>query len=73
MNVLLIPEDFRHDQYILKPIFEALLGDLGRPSARVRVCIDPLLGGVRHGAEIRTLIGNRRSISRKGGRFCSLR
>ena len=47
MNVLLIPEDFRQDRYILKPIFEALMDDLGRPSARVEVCVDPLLGGVR--------------------------
>ena len=45
MRVLLIPEDFRKDQYILKPIFERLFSDLGRPSARVRVCQDPLLGG----------------------------
>ncbi len=47
MNVLLIPEDFRQDRYILKPIFEALMDNLGRPSARVEVCVDPLLGGVR--------------------------
>ena len=24
MRVLLIPEDFRNDQYVLKPIFEGL-------------------------------------------------
>ena len=46
MKVLLIPEDFRNDQYILKPIFAKLFGDLGRPSLRVEVCLDPLLGGV---------------------------
>ena len=45
MRVLLIPEDFRKDQYILKPIFERLFSNLGRPSARVRVCQEPLLGG----------------------------
>ena len=27
MKVLLIPEDFRNDQYILKPIFERLFSD----------------------------------------------
>lgn len=46
MNVLIIPEDFRKDQYMLKPIFSRLLADLGRPTARVVVCNPPLLGGV---------------------------
>ena len=46
MKVLVIPEDFRKDQYILKPIFEQLFIDLGRSSARVRVCQEPLLGGI---------------------------
>ncbi|MDE2929646.1 MAG: hypothetical protein OXQ27_01820 [Chloroflexota bacterium] len=46
MRVLLIPEDFRNDQYILKPIFERLCRDIGRSSLRVEVCLDPLLGGV---------------------------
>ena len=46
MNVLVIPEDFRKDQYILKPLFERLLRSMGRPNARVRVCQDPLLGGI---------------------------
>lgn len=44
--MLLIPEDFRNDQYILKPIFEGLIRDLGRPSLRVEMCLEPLLGGV---------------------------
>ena len=46
MNVLIIPEDFRNDQYILKPLFSRLFRDLGAASARVRVCYDPRLGGV---------------------------
>ena len=46
MNVLVIPEDFRKDQYILKPLFERLLRSVGRRNARVRVCQDPLLGGI---------------------------
>ena len=46
MNVLIIPEDFRRDQYILKPIFERLFRSIGRRRARVEVCRDPLLGGV---------------------------
>ena len=46
MNVLVIPEDFRKDQYLLKPVVEAMLTWVGKPRARVRVCCDPLLGGV---------------------------
>ena len=46
MNVLVIPEDFRKDQYILKPIIGRLFRSAGRPRASVRVCQDPLLGGV---------------------------
>ena len=47
MNVLIIPEDFRHDQYILKPLFSRLFRSIGKPRARVEVCRDPLLGGVQ--------------------------
>ena len=46
MNVLIIPEDFRKDQYILKPIFSRLFRSLGSPRARIQVCQDPLLGGI---------------------------
>ena len=46
MKVLVIPEDFRHDQYILKPLFERLFGTGGIRAARVNVCQDPRLGGV---------------------------
>jgi len=46
MNVLLIPEDFRNDQYMLAPLFSGLLNICGKPNANVRVCLDPLLGGV---------------------------
>jgi hypothetical protein len=44
-NVLVIPEDFRKDQYVLKPLVEAMFRALG-VRARVQVCRDPLLGGV---------------------------
>ncbi len=47
MKVLIIPEDFRKDQYLLKPLFERLFRSIGRRNARVRICQDPLLGGVR--------------------------
>ena len=46
MNVLIIPEDFRKDQYILKPLFERLFASFGKKRVKVRVCQDPLLGGV---------------------------
>ena len=46
MNVLIIPEDFRKDQYILKPLFTRLFRQLGVRSVEVEVCQNPLLGGV---------------------------
>ena len=45
MNVLVITEDFRNDQHLLKPLFKRLFATLGRKHARIRVCQDPLLGG----------------------------
>lgn len=45
MNVLVIPEDFRKDQYMLKPIVTAMLNWID-VAARVEVCQDPLLGGI---------------------------
>ena len=46
MNIMVIPEDFRKDQYILKPLFTRLFESIGVSSPRVRICQDPLLGGV---------------------------
>ena len=46
MNILIIPEDFRKDQYILKPLISRLLRRLGAPNPQVVVCRDPLLGGI---------------------------
>ncbi len=46
MNVLIIPEDFRKDQYVLKPIIQRMLAEIGKPKAKVQVCLDPVLGGV---------------------------
>lgn len=45
LRVLVIPEDPTNDQYVLKPICEALFADLGR-RARIEVLHDPHLGGV---------------------------
>jgi len=46
MKVLIIPEDFRKDQYILKPIIEAMFKHLEKRNTRIKVCQDPLLGGI---------------------------
>ena len=45
MNVLVIPEDFRKDQYTLRPLIKRLFRSR-RPQVKVDVCMDPLLGGV---------------------------
>jgi hypothetical protein len=45
VNVLVIPEDFRKDQYVLRPIVEQMMQAIG-VRAKVRVCMDPLLQGV---------------------------
>ena len=46
MNVMVIPEDFHNDQYILKPLFSRLFRRLGVPSVKVLVCQNPRLRGV---------------------------
>ena len=46
MNVLVVPEDFRNDQYLLKPLIERLFADIGKRGVKVKVCQDPLLGGI---------------------------
>jgi hypothetical protein len=44
-RVLVIPENFRKDQYVLEPIRVKLFDAVGR-KAKVIVCRDPLLGGI---------------------------
>ena len=46
MKFLIIPEDFRKDQYILYPMIQKLLENIGFANPKVRVCKDPLMGGV---------------------------
>ena len=46
MKVLIIPEDFTYDQYILKPIVTALLKNIGKYKAIIEVCQKPLLRGI---------------------------
>jgi len=46
VNVLIIPEDFRKDQHVLRPIISKMFAAVGKSKANIQVCIDPLLGGV---------------------------
>ena len=55
MNVLIIPEDFRNDQYILKPLFARLFRRLGVRSIEIEVCQNPLLGGVGNALNLNNL------------------
>ena len=56
MRVLIIPEDFRKDQYILKPLFSRLLRSIGASSVRVEVCRDHLMGGVGEALKLERLM-----------------
>ncbi|MDD9989002.1 MAG: hypothetical protein OXQ31_22215 [Spirochaetaceae bacterium] len=46
MRVLVIPEDFRKDQYLLRPLLSRLFQTIGKRHVRVEICRAPLLGGV---------------------------
>ena len=66
MNVLVIPESFQNDQFILKPLFKRLFTAIGRGNVRVRVCQDPLLGGVGEAlkiARIREVVKQHRGMT----------
>ncbi len=45
LTVLVIPEDPTNNGYILKPLIEALLADIGKPHAKVHVLTSPRLNG----------------------------
>ena len=47
-RVLVIPEDQTHDHYILQPLVERMLSELGKPNARVTVLPNPKLNGYAH-------------------------
>jgi hypothetical protein len=46
LKVLVIPEDFRKDQYMLRPLIRAMFEFVNKPNAKIEICTDPLLGGV---------------------------
>ena len=66
MNILVVPEDFCKDQYLLKPLFERLFRELGKAAARV-VCQDPLLGGIGEALKSERLAEVVDPLSRQGG------
>jgi hypothetical protein len=45
VRVLVIPEDFVKDQFVLLPLIEAMMRALGNPRADVRICHNPRLRG----------------------------
>lgn len=47
-RVLVVPEDPTNDRYILKPLVEALLADVGKPRAKVEVLANPRIQGYEH-------------------------
>lgn len=47
-KVLVIPEDPTHNGYILKPLMQAILADVGKPNAKVDVLPNPRLMGYDH-------------------------
>ena len=55
MKVLVISEDFRNDQYILKPLFDRLFRVAVRRPTQVEICNDPLLGGVGEALKVERL------------------
>jgi hypothetical protein len=47
-RVLVIPEDPTYNGYILQPIVERMLGELGKPNAHVKILTNPKLNGYAH-------------------------
>lgn len=55
LNVLVIAEDYRLDQYVLKPLVEKMMAAVGQPRARVQMCMDPFFTGVDHVLKLESL------------------
>ncbi|MBM4025870.1 MAG: hypothetical protein FJ280_10765 [Planctomycetes bacterium] len=47
-RVLVIPEDPTYNGYILQPLVERMLAELGKPNARVVILTNPKLNGYTH-------------------------
>lgn len=48
LRVLVIPEDPTHNGYILRPLVERMLAEVGKPNARIDVLSNPKLEGYDH-------------------------
>jgi len=51
LRVLVIPEDPTNDQYILRPLVQRMLAEIGRPNATVRCLTNPRMTGYDHALE----------------------
>ena len=64
VRVLIIPEDFRKDQFVLKPLIQRMLKEIG-VRARVGMCWEPLLAGIGEAMKwdrIKEIIDDRRNM-----------
>jgi len=63
-KVFIIPEDFRKDQFILRPLIRCMLKGIGM-RAKVDICREPLLAGIGEALKwdrIREILDNNRSM-----------
>ncbi len=65
-NVLVLPEDPVKDGYVLKPIIEAMMRAVGKPQARVVVCVDPRFHGTSQALRWQFI---QQALSRNAGMF----
>ncbi len=63
-RVLVIPEDPTYNGYILQPIVERMLTELGKPQAHVKVLTNPKLNGYPH-----AISAIREDLALRYGRF----
>jgi hypothetical protein len=45
VNVLILLEDFKKDEFVVQPIIQAMMKAVGKPNAKVKVCHDPRFHG----------------------------
>ena len=57
MRVMIIPEDFLKDQYILMPLFSRLFRRIGSPSVEIQMCYEPRFRGVDQALTLERLAG----------------
>lgn len=65
-NVLILPEDPVKDGYVLKPIIEAMMRAVGKPQARVVICVDPRFHGTSQALRWQFI---QQALSRNAGMF----